>query len=364
LIQSGEFHYWRLPDKNRWKSMLLQYKQGGLNSIRIYFHWGYHSPAEGVYHFDGNRDVEYLLDLCEELELFVLAAPGPYICAETQAGGHPSWLVAKRDVRLRHAVTHAVRSFDQKYITYGQEWYSQILPILKRHQITVKTKGCILALQIENEAMEELNGYPIHLADDLRIMGKTARTMGMTVPFFTNDSWELGSFIAYPDGHKRFGAHTFGLDLYGFDKYVIFCPTSSPYAAVAGGERFNNSTWGEWDPKVFKNSLDKIEETVRGYGGGASHSPMLIPELQGGWFNHYTVNATYDDVYNYFGDFLTRTIVETALAQGSTALNLYMYYGGTNWGTLGDPDVYTSYDYSACIREYGHLSKRGNTWLI
>lgn len=84
---SGEFHYWRLPDRTRWKQVLMQYKASGLNCIRIYFCWAYHSPDEGVYHFEGNRDLEYLMNLCEELELFVLAAPGPYICAETQAGG-------------------------------------------------------------------------------------------------------------------------------------------------------------------------------------------------------------------------------------------------------------------------------------
>ena len=44
-IHSGEFHYWRLPDQSRWKSILLQYKSCGLNSIRIYFSWAYHSPG-------------------------------------------------------------------------------------------------------------------------------------------------------------------------------------------------------------------------------------------------------------------------------------------------------------------------------
>jgi heme/copper-type cytochrome/quinol oxidase subunit 2 len=88
---SGEFHYWRLPDRNRWREVLMQYKAAGLNCIRIYFCWAYHSPDQGEYHFDGNRDIEYLMNLCEELELFVLAAPGPYICAETQAGGEYSF---------------------------------------------------------------------------------------------------------------------------------------------------------------------------------------------------------------------------------------------------------------------------------
>lgn len=36
-----------------------------------------------------------------------------------------------------------------------------------------------------------------------------------------------------------------------------------------------------------------------------------------------------------------------------------MFYGGTNWATIGDPDVYTSYDYSACIREFGFFCGRG-----
>ncbi len=48
FILSGEFHYWRIPDRNRWRDVLLRYKTGGLNCIRIYFHWGYHSPAEDV----------------------------------------------------------------------------------------------------------------------------------------------------------------------------------------------------------------------------------------------------------------------------------------------------------------------------
>ncbi len=51
LILSGEFHYWRLPDRSRWETILKQYKAAGLNTIRIYFHWGYHSPREFIYCF-------------------------------------------------------------------------------------------------------------------------------------------------------------------------------------------------------------------------------------------------------------------------------------------------------------------------
>ena len=342
-IISGEFHYWRLPDKQRWKDILLTYKSSGLNCIRIYFHWGYHSPQQGVYLFDGNRDVEYLMTLCEELQLFVLAAPGPYICAETQAGGHPIWLVAKRNVRIRHLVRTLYRSYDLEYSRYGKEWFEALLPILKSHQITEKTNGCLLALQIENENFEKMKSIPIGLADDMRYLCKTARDLGITVPLFTNDAWESGSFIPKREDFREFGKEHFGVDLYGFDKYVVFCPNSSPSAAMFSSGPQSPKTWGEWKTKDVEQSFGDTEKLVRGFGGGAAESPIFIAELQGGWFNHYSVGATYDDIYNYFGEMFTKMIVETAVSQGSTAFSIYMFYGGTNWGTLGDPDVYTSY---------------------
>jgi hypothetical protein len=51
------------------------------------------------------------------------------------------------------------------------------------------------------------------------------------------------------------------------------------------------------------------------------------------------------------------SVIEFPL-QGCTALNLYTPYGGTNHGSIGDPDVFCSYDYSACIREHGFVSLR------
>ncbi|KAJ1548460.1 hypothetical protein HK096_001881, partial [Nowakowskiella sp. JEL0078] len=163
LIISGEFHYWRVPDQARWEPILRLYKSAGLNCIRIYFHWGYHSPAEGVYHFDGNRDIEYLLNLCEKLRIFVMAAPGPYICAETQAGGHPIWLLGKREVKLRHSSMTYFKEYDPDYSFYCQQWLDAICPILARHQLTIKPNGCVIAYQVENEVFENISGFPLNV---------------------------------------------------------------------------------------------------------------------------------------------------------------------------------------------------------
>ena len=357
-LLSGEFHYWRLPDRSRWPSVLRQYKAAGLNCVRIYFHWGFHSPSQGVYLYDGNKDVDYLLRLCEDLRLYVLAAPGPYICAETQAGGIPAWLTARRDVRIRHSLVSMFRQFDSQYADFCDEWLKSILSVLKSHQVTTNPRGCLLAVQIENESFELFKGIPLGLSDDMKRLSITARQAGISVPLFTNDAWEEGSFIARDASHTVLGKPSFGLDLYGFDKYVVFCPTSAPLATI-GGSATASSNWGEWKTTDVTTAFDKTEETVRRFGGGAASSPIFIPELQGGWFNHYSVPHTFDDVYSYYGESYTRMILDSAVSQGSTALSFYMFYGGTNWGALGDPDVYTSYDYSACIREFGHLSGRG-----
>src|SRR5690606_30334044 len=75
-----------------------------------------------------NRDIDYLLTLCESIGLWVLAAPGPYICAETQCGGFPIWLAAKRNIRLRHMSTYFWKKYDSDFMEYCAEYFKNILP--------------------------------------------------------------------------------------------------------------------------------------------------------------------------------------------------------------------------------------------
>ncbi len=75
------------------------------------------------------------------------------------------------------------------------------------------------------------------------------------------------------------------------------------------------------------------------------------------WFSQWG-EALHDDINDWFGPELTSTLIMLYAAQGCTALNLYTPYGGTNHGSIADPDTYCSYDYSACIREYGFVSLR------
>ena len=51
---------------------------------------------EGEWDFSGDKDLAHFLQLCADKGLYVIARPGPYICAEWDFGGFPWWLSTKK----------------------------------------------------------------------------------------------------------------------------------------------------------------------------------------------------------------------------------------------------------------------------
>lgn len=406
-IVSAEFHYFRVPDRERWRSILLDIKGMGFNAVRLYIHWGYHSPAEGVYNFSGNRDIDYLLTLCEELHLFAIAAPGPYICAEVQAGGFPMWLVAKRNVRIRHLTLPPlgmIKRWDDRFHKHCADYMRKIIPLLVKHELTTNPNGCIIALQVENELREPPFIGVGGLDNEIRLLCEIARECGSTVPLFHNDDSPIGSWAKGEEyrslrkGGRKTGVKAYRTDLYGFDMYFTFPPGDRSGdlsslqigmvealgvsaclnccgiggAGVGGsdtkclsclyesGSRHSPPPPLAWaSAKQMESAVDKLGQKLDSFGGSARDAPAFVAEAQVGWINQWGRFRTYDDVYNFFGDQFSATLQLSLMSQGVTFTNHYIAYGGTNHGTIGDSEVYTSYDYSAFIREFGLLSARG-----
>jgi len=126
-IWSGEFHYWRLPSPDAWLDVLQKMKASGHDAVSLYFDWGFHSPAPGVYDFTGIRDVDRLLDMAARTGIYVIARPGPYINAETDDGGLPPWLSREPGT---------LRTSDPAYLAFATEWQRHIDAVLARHQLT------------------------------------------------------------------------------------------------------------------------------------------------------------------------------------------------------------------------------------
>lgn len=311
-VWSGEFHYWRLPSRRLWRDVLEKMKAGGYNAVSIYFDWAFHSPAPGVYDFNGIRDVDALLNIAQEVGIYVIARPGPYINAEVDSGGFPAWLVTRRG--------HA-RSSDSGYLAPALEWMSQIDRILARHQFTT-SGGPVILYQVENEYIETKDEHVDRAY--MAALERQARSDGITVPLTHNSCCGDGARWAHGVG---------AVDIDAYDNYA------------AGLDCAKRTDWAEYDG--FSN-LRKRDGDV----------PFYLAEFQGGAIDYWggpgyracarMTDARFERVYD-----------EQNIAAGASLQNFYMTFGGTNWGWIASPEAtYTSYDYGAPIDETRALTAK------
>jgi beta-galactosidase GanA len=300
-IWSGEFHPFRLPSPDLWRDVLEKYKANGFNTVSFYFDWAQHSPKQGVYDFSGIRDVDRLLGIAEDVGLYVIARPGPYINAEVDSGGYPGWLQTQAG---------KARTDADDYQAAWEEYFDHINPIIARHQL-VDGGGSVILYQIENE-YTGTNATGQTYMEELK---SSVRADGITVPLFHNDK---GRELRWACGK---GAP----DLYATDTY--------PGTSVTDYEFLRDGT--SFDP-------DRC---------GVGDRPFFWAEFQGGWFQPWG-GGLYEDNRDTYGPDFERITYGNNIDNHFTMQNLYMLYGGTNIGWTGDPNVvYTSYDYHAAFSE-------------
>jgi beta-galactosidase len=139
-VISGEVHYPRIP-RAYWRARLKMAKAMGLNTITTYVFWNEHEPKPGVYDFSGNNDVAEFVREAQQEGLYVILRPGPYVCAEWEWGGYPSWLLKDHGI--------VVRSSDPKFIAPAVQWIARLGQELAPLQIG--NGGPIILTQVENE---------------------------------------------------------------------------------------------------------------------------------------------------------------------------------------------------------------------
>lgn len=171
-IISGEMHPARIP-RIYWRHRIQMAKAMGCNTIAAYIFWNYHEIKEGQFDFKTeNRNIAEFIRLCQEEKMWVLLRPGPYVCAEWDFGGLPTYLLKYPDIKIR--------CMDDRYMAavnkYIQQLAQQIVPL----QCT--KGGPILMVQIENE-------YGSYANDKLYLeaLRKAWLHNGVQVPFYTAD---------------------------------------------------------------------------------------------------------------------------------------------------------------------------------
>ncbi|WP_432186569.1 beta-galactosidase [Streptomyces sp. Tue6028] len=314
VLWSGEVHPFRLPSPSLWRDVLEKLRAHGYNTISIYVSWNYHSAAPGSYDFTGVRDLDLFLRTAAETGLYVILRPGPYINAEVDAGGFPGWLTV---------TPGTARTSDPTYLKYVDEWLTAVDRIAVRHLYT-HGGGTVVLYQLENEYANNVTS-PLG-RDYMTHLYAKVRADGIDVPLFHNDKgrnghWAPGTFDT---------AGETGRYLYAFDGYPS--PVGQP------------PDWGYFG--------------IGGTKGGSTASPEtpgFMAEFGGGWFDPWggaefdgkgyaESRRTRDAAYE-------RRFYLTNLANGIKIHNVYMTFGGTSWGWLPAPIVYTSYDYGAALDE-------------
>ncbi|MFF7081988.1 glycoside hydrolase family 35 protein [Streptomyces lavendulae] len=170
-IVSGALHYFRVHPE-QWADRLHKARLLGLNTVETYVPWNLHARRRGEFRLDAGLDLPRFLRLAAAEGLHVLLRPGPYICAEWEGGGLPSWLLAEEGI--------ALRSRDPRFLRAVDEYLGALLPPLLPS--LGSRGGPVLAVQLENE-YGAYGDDAAYLAD----LAALLRRHGVDVPLFTCD---------------------------------------------------------------------------------------------------------------------------------------------------------------------------------
>ncbi|KAG1850871.1 glycoside hydrolase family 35 protein [Suillus subluteus] len=310
FIHSGEFHTFRLPVPGLWLDILQKVKAAGFNAISVYSHMALINPSPGVVDFNDYRALEPLYEAAKQTGIWIVFRPGPYINAETTAGGIAHWVTSEVAGELRTNAT----DWRAAWQDYLQGVITETVP----YQVT--QGGPVIAIQIDNEYPQE----PATHAEYFRELETVYWNSSIVVPLTTNDPGEDQAWI---NG-------TGAVDIYGLDSYP---------------QRFDCSHPDVWNP-VVTNYYSHHESVNPG-------QPWYFPEFQGGAFDAWGPTAPgYDQCRILTGANFENVFNLNLLASNAKLINYYMLYGGTSWGALPFPGVYTSYDYGSAIAENRELT--------
>ncbi|PSN60780.1 hypothetical protein BS50DRAFT_578950 [Corynespora cassiicola Philippines] len=314
IIMSGEFHYARLPVPELWLDVFQKFKANGMNAVSIYFFWSYHSASQGQYDFTTPaRDLQRLFDAAKEAGLYVIARPGPYCNAETNGGGFALWTSG-------NGIGGRYRTSDETYRKAWSEWIKEVGTIIAENQIT--NGGPVILAQVENELQQTRYDPNDTLVLYMEQLKTAFRDAGIIVPLshnekgFRSKSWST-------DYNNVGGA----VNIYGLDSYP-------------GGMSCTNLDTGFNLPRTYHQWFQEVSFT----------QPEYLPEFEGGWFQPWA-GFFYDQCLAEQSPEFADVFYKGMVGQRVTLLNLYMAFGGTNWGHSAAPVVYTSYDYDAPLRE-------------
>ncbi len=295
-IISGAMHYFRIVPEY-WQDRLEKLKALGCNTVETYIPWNLHEKEKGKFDFTGILDITRFVGLAQELGLWVILRPSPYICAEWEFGGLPWWLMKEDGMRLR--------CMYEPYLKHLREYYEELFKVIKPLQIT--EGGPVIMMQVENE----YGSY----GDDTAYLEYSKKLMlenGCSVPLVTSD----GPWSDYFECGKVEGV-------------------------------LQTGNFGSKGKQQFEIIRKKIGD-----------KPLMCMEFWVGWFDSWGVEChSTGDIEEHAKDLdeiLSEGHVNIYMFIGGTNFG---FTNGANYYDELTPDV-TSYDYDALLTEDGQITPK------
>lgn len=285
----GEIHYSRLP-ADEWATEVRKMKQGGVTIIATYVFWSHIEEQEGIFRWDGQRDLRRFLQVCQREHLPVVLRIGPFCHGEVRNGGIPDWMFAKGC---------KMRSQDSTFLSHAEKLYRQIFSQVSGLQW--KDGGPLMACQFDNEYRGS--------GDYLMALKRIALNIGFDLPFYTRTGWpELSKPVPFGEMLPLYGDYADGF----WDKSI---------------EEGAGSYYKAFNFKAFRSSTaigtDLLGQQEEQQGKDAELYPYFTCELGGGMATAYHRRP-----FVYPEDAYSMALVK--LGSGSNLLGYYMYHGGTN----------------------------------
>ncbi len=329
---SGEFHFSRCSPAF-WEDELIKMKLGGVTIVSTYLFWNHHEEIEGVFRFDGRRDLRRFIALCAKHALLVILRLGPFCHGEARNGGLPDWLYGK---------PFEVRSLDESFLAQVRRLYSAAARQV--HGLLWKDGGPVIACQLDNEyghsaAPWEMTAgvsdewTPPGSDGDAYILAlkRIALDVGLEVPFYTCTAW--GGAAAPSDET---------LPLWGGYAYQPWLFYHGPGVHPATPEYLYRDNHNNGIPQTYNFAPAYPPEKM----------PYACCEMGGGMMCSYRYRFVlpYESV---------DAMANIKMASGCNFVGYYVYHGGTN--PRGETAPYLnenqvcklSYDYQAPLGEYG-----------
>ncbi|EIM81441.1 uncharacterized protein STEHIDRAFT_66589 [Stereum hirsutum FP-91666 SS1] len=315
FLHSGEFHTFRLPVPSLWPDILQKFTSAGLNSVSLYTHWGLLQPSPtSPIDFESFRALAPFYQACLDAGLWVVLRPGPYINAETSAGGIAHWATSE----VGGGEEGRLRGNGSEWMGSWREYVGEVMRESRGWQVT--EGGPIIGAYNEYDEDGYGNREYFQAVEDL------IKESGIVVPLTYND----------PNQGKNFVNGTGSVDIYGLDAYP---------------QRFDCSHPDIWNP-VTENYHDYHMDTN-------PDQPFYLPEFQAGAFDAWGPSAPgYDNCRQLTGPEFESVFYKGLWAANAKMISYYMVYGGTSWGAIPFPGVYTSYDYGSAIKENRELTPK------